>query len=136
MSTFIKWTGTDEEGTFSHVGKLIKKGDGYIKMQLLTGGMVELDNDDGSFVEIEKPVEWDIKVKQEAADELRAQIKVQKEKVQRPVQQKAGTKKEQAAAIYREANGDKTTVLRRFIDELSMTSAGAMTYFYNCRKSA
>lgn len=134
MSEFIKWTGTDEEGTFSHVGKLIKKGDGYIKMQLLTGGMVELDDNDGSFVTIDKPAEWDVKVKTEAA----AEEQITKVQTKKPVRQqkRSGTKKELAIAIYREANGDKATVLRRFIDELSMTSAGAMTYFYNCKKAA
>ena len=50
---------------------------------------------------------------------------------------RSGTKIERALVIYKEsaAMGRKATI-DRFVSELSMTSAGAQTYFYNCKKLA
>ena len=45
------------------------------------------------------------------------------------------SKKQQAMMIYK-AETDKSTIISRFMSELSMTAAGASTYFYNCRREA
>ena len=49
---------------------------------------------------------------------------------------RAGSKKERAAEIYRQESGNKSTTIARFISELQMSTAGATTYFYNCKKGS
>jgi hypothetical protein len=58
----------------------------------------------------------------------RATVKVAKEKTQRVTK---GTK---ATEIYRQFNGDKALVIAAYMDQLSMSKAGATTYFYNAKK--
>jgi len=55
-------------------------------------------------------------------------------KAPKPV--KAGSKIERAIAIYRECNGEKAAVIAKIQAELSMSLAGATTYFYNAKKVA
>jgi hypothetical protein len=49
---------------------------------------------------------------------------------------KAGSKIEQAVAIYKSENGDRQVVISRIEAELGMSKAGATTYFYNAKKKA
>jgi len=49
---------------------------------------------------------------------------------------KSGTKQEAAVAIFKRFSGDKTTVISAIMDELSMSTAGATTYYYNAKKLA
>lgn len=46
------------------------------------------------------------------------------------------SKKDQAMSIYRVEGGNKATCISRFMSDLSMSKAGATTYYYNCRKEA
>lgn len=49
---------------------------------------------------------------------------------------KAGSKIEQAVAIYKRCNGDKAAVIAAIQAEAGMSLAGATTYFYNAKKLA
>jgi hypothetical protein len=49
---------------------------------------------------------------------------------------KAGSKLEQAVAIYRELGGDKEAVIAKIKDVCDMSLAGATTYFYSAKKLA
>ena len=46
-------------------------------------------------------------------------------------------KVEAAMAIYKKLkNGDRETVVAAFVEGASLTPAGAVTYWYNCRRKA
>ena len=45
-----------------------------------------------------------------------------------------GSKKARAEAIYRSSRQDRPALIARFMSELSMTAAGAATYYANCKK--
>jgi hypothetical protein len=49
---------------------------------------------------------------------------------------RAGSKSELAVEIYKRLKGDKASVIAAFQSELSMSVAGATTYFYNAKKAA
>lgn len=48
-----------------------------------------------------------------------------------------GSKKDRAEALYRahKATADRATIIALFVSELDMTTAGASTYYANCKKS-
>jgi hypothetical protein len=46
------------------------------------------------------------------------------------------TKADRALEIYKRLSGDKAAVIAAIKDELSMSDAGATTYFYNAKKLA
>ena len=68
------------------------------------------------------------KVATKATSKAKATVKVAKEKTQRV------TKAARASEIYKQFNGDKALVIAAYMNELSMSKAGATTYFYNAKK--
>ena len=47
------------------------------------------------------------------------------------------SKKEQAEAIFKEMAGQsRAAIIKRFIEELDMSNAGASTYYHNCKKAS
>ena len=141
MSTFIKWTSEDDEGTFSHVGELFRRKDGVILMQLNGGGMVELEEGDGVTEVVEKPADWNMpEVSRKATEGLREKKEAAPKRTPKPRQETTstttGTKKDKAIAIARELGIDKKDeIIARFESELNMSRAGAMTYYYTCKKT-
>jgi hypothetical protein len=61
-----------------------------------------------------------------------------KSKAEKPVARKAkeGSKAERAVDIFKRLGGAKSEVIAAFMSELSMSQAGATTYFYNTKKIA
>lgn len=64
---FIKWTSTDDEGKFSYVG-LVRSVNGASICFETYMGTLNIAPDDGKFVKVEKPADWD---EQRAASEKR-----------------------------------------------------------------
>lgn len=68
------------------------------------------------------------KVATRTASKAKATVKVAKEKTQRI------TKSARALEIFKEFGGDKQLTIAAYMDQLSMSKAGATTYFYNAKK--
>lgn len=70
------------------------------------------------------------KMTRNASTKAKATVKVAKEKTQRV------NKSSRALDIYKSFNGDKALTIGAYMSELSMSKAGATTYFYNAKKAA
>lgn len=55
--------------------------------------------------------------------------------VKAPRKAKEGSKAEKAMFIFERVGGVKEGVIKAFMEELQMSTAGATTYFYNCKKA-
>lgn len=53
-NTFIRWTGTDAEGTFSHVGRVVSATDSFVVLATEIGEMT-IDQTNGSFDTVTAP---------------------------------------------------------------------------------
>lgn len=49
---------------------------------------------------------------------------------------RAGSKLEQALALFRTYNGDRKATIAAIMSEVGMSQAGATTYFYNAKKAS
>jgi len=139
MSKFIKWTSTDEQGTFSHVGQQLSNNKKGVSMLLADGSQISFPQGDGTVESVNKPRNWTASV---SKDVKPSKIKTKRTKGTsvRSLEKKArkakkGTKKEKALKIVAESFiGGKDATIKRLMDELEMTTAGATTYFYSCKK--
>jgi len=118
---FIKWTSTDEEGAFSHVGRVLEVTDTNVtfetKMCVMTVPLT-----DGTF-ESAKAFKIDTPVAQPTAPKQKAKAT------------KTGTKLERAVVIYRQMkDATRKELIEAFVKQLDMTPAGASTYAAQVRK--
>ena len=127
--SFVKWTSTDEEGSFSFVGQ-VKSFVNHTYLIDTEYGMMGIPEDDGSLIATTKPKNW-LPPKNVAPH----RPVVVKEKRTRVPRGNGPTKAEQALSIVREMFGQgKDVIIQRIIDECSMSKAGATTYYYNAKK--
>jgi len=123
---FIKWTSSDDEGEFSHVGLELTSGD-TITMMLSDGTELSFPSDDGTVVPAQRPVNFG-----KVAPSAPRVTVVRAAKAAKP-----GSKREKALIIVRDLFGKghgKEMTVQRLIDVLGMSPAGAQTYFYNAKK--
>ena len=130
---FVQWTGTDEDGKFSHVGQVVSHTEDSIEF-VTQHGTMNVPTTDGHFRQISKPQDWNVSLPKETKKKTTTTIN-------KPTQKKvvAGSKKEKALDIYKKMmdNGNhpkRADVIKQFIDELQMTKAGASTYQNTCKK--
>jgi len=61
VDDFVRWTGSDEEGEFSHVGQVY-----YIKNEMVAlrtqHGVIHVPAEDGAFKVVDKPKDWNLSV--------------------------------------------------------------------------
>ena len=77
------------------------------------------------------------KAERKAKMKAETKVKVAKPKKTRAPRGNGPSKKERALQIYRETiHFGKNNVIEAFMEQLSMSKAGATTYFYNCKKEA
>ena len=123
VNDFIKWTGKDDEGTFSHVGQIISQNDTWIEFKTKHGVMC-VRRTDGKF-EPSAPVE--LKSEQKAKptlDQPKREVKV-------------GSKLEQCIEIYKTMKGaSRKELIAEFVAKVGMTEAGASTYAAQVKKVA
>lgn len=125
IDDFIKWTGKDESGTYTHVGQIKLFHGDTIVFETESDGMMGIHKTDGTFTKINKPKDWN-----------------KPKSVMTPLKGKrvtsgAVTKKEQALVLVRDTYGKghgKAIAIQRLQDVLGMSKAGATTYFYNAKK--
>lgn len=112
----VKWTA--EEG--SHIGVVERYKNGRVSLRTNVG-LLEMSDKDGTFKQTsEKP-----------------EVVVREVEAPAPKQVKAGTKLEQAVAIFK-ANQKATRqeLIAAFVKQLGMTPAGASTYANQVKKVA
>lgn len=121
IGDFIEWTSQDEEGKFTHVGKVLSVDDNEVELLTKVGTMT-VPLDDGSFKKT-KPIKL--------ADITEVMAKVKKE----IAVAKTGTKLERAVVLYRNMkDATRQKLIKAFVEELDMTPAGASTYAAKVRK--
>jgi len=116
--SFTKWTGADEEGTFSHIGKIVSQNETWIDIQTPVG-LMHVRRQDGTFEE-------------------HAPITL-KESVQAPKtvtkHHKGNTKIGRALVIYQGMkNASRQQLMAAFVEQLGMSPAGASTYAAQVKK--
>lgn len=139
---FVKWTGTDEQGKFSHVGEVASFIDERLTLIVSPAGstmtidLLDMSTKD-EFKVVNKPKGWKL-VKPEAEKVEPVSIKKPTTKVVKKSTD-GKSKKEFALDIYKGMmeNGNhpvRKEVIARFVSELNMTPAGASTYAATCKK--
>jgi hypothetical protein len=118
IGDFIKWTGQDEDGKFSHTGKIISLNEVWVEFQTPVGVMCVKRTEKLTAAE---PIEL----------KSVAKPKVEPAKAE----PKAGTKLERAIAIYKAmTEPTRSQLINAFVTQLGMTPAGASTYAAQVRK--
>ena len=78
----------------------------------------------------------DLTSKKQAPKDARPKGKKANATIKAPRKAKEGSKAEKAMFIFERVGGTKEGVIKAFMEELSMSTAGATTYFYNCKKAS
>lgn len=141
---FIKWTSSDDEGKYSYVG-LVRSTNGVSICFETDIGTLNIAPDDGKFVKVAKPADWDVKRKaseaaaKAAAKAPKAAAKPVKVKVARtPRAKKAGgTKIDLTVALLKskpELVGSRKAAIAAIVDAGISTPAGASTFFNAAKK--
>lgn len=122
---FAKWSATDDEGSFSHVG-LIKSVNNAWTTIITKDGEMSFRLQDGT---LEPHAAVDLKVKLEKVIE-------KAEKTTTPSVKRTGTKLEGAIEIVKaNVNASRKDLIELFCTQLGMTPAGASTYVNTARKA-
>ena len=133
IGDFVKWTSTDESGTFSHRGQVIDLTDTIVVLNTTEGRMgVRLE--DGKFTKTRK---FDLPDVQPVVKPKARKTKSKKTgAAKRPSgQPREGSKLAQAIEIAKSLETvDRKTLIAAFVDQLGMTPAGASTYASNVKK--
>lgn len=125
---FAKWTAQDEQGSFSYVGQIESINDRWINLQT-TEGLLSFRPDDGALTPHEA-INLTIVVKP-IPDKIIKSIEPHT-----PKEVKVGSKLERAVAIVKaNPNASRKELITMFVEQLSMTPAGASTYVYNAKKT-
>jgi hypothetical protein len=120
VGEYIKWTGQDEDGKFSHTGKIVSISEVWVEFQTPDGLMCVKRTEK---LEPAQPVE------------LKSEAKPKVEAAKR--EPGNGTKLERAVAIYKAmTEPTRQKLIEAFVAQLGMTPAGASTYAAQVRKLA
>lgn len=127
IGEFIKWTFKDKDGEFSDVGQVTAFDDKKVTFRCAFGTNT-IPWTDGTFTKSKVVALPERKVVVEPVVEAPVQVK--------PAHQpKAGSKLESAHILYKNATDkSRSVIIDLFQKELSMTPAGAQTYYYLCKK--
>ena len=118
---YIKWSSEDEEGKFSHVGKIISLTDMWVEF-VTNDGILSVKRTDGTF-------------EPHAAIKLAVKVEMRRQVGKAAKTAKAGTKLAQAIEIFKGlTTPTRGELIAAFVSQLGMTSAGASTYAAAVRK--
>ena len=117
---WIEWTGSDEEGTFAHVGEVVKS-KSTVTFAVPHGGEMTVSKSDGSFKNVRK---------------RKARLVRPPVHLAAPVTRPLSERMKQVVALFAE---DGMTISRqdaiaRIVSEMGMSAAGASTYWNTARK--
>ena len=138
---FVKWTGKDEQGSFSYEGKVVSVGK-LIQFEDERGGVYAIPKDDGKWKRIKSIKDWEEKKQQwiDKQQDVIARMEQKAAKVEqkdkRVVVPRTGkvTKKQRGKEIYQQMAGRANqAIIEKLMEELGMTLAGARTYVSNYR---
>lgn len=118
----IKWRSQDENGEFVTVGKVYAINDKFVWF-FAEGLQMSVPLTDGTFEVTNVATTTEVKVAAEAAiTKAKAAVRT-------------GTKLEQAVDIYKGMkDATRQKLIKAFVDQLEMTTAGASTYAAKVRK--
>jgi len=134
---FVEWTSKDEDGSFTHQGKVIDYSAVHAIIEITpNGSTIKVPHDDGTLREIPEPKEWKIALPKK--EEVNT-TSVAKPTIKRERSSTGESKADKALDIYKSMmNGTehpkRGDVIKAFMEQLNMTQAGASTYQYNCKQ--
>lgn len=121
---FIKWTGKDEDGTFSHIGQILSVNDVWVEFQTREGKMCVKRTEK---LELHAPIDLGKSAEQKAKPTL--------DQPKRDV--KAGSKLDRCIEVYKTMRGaTRKELIAAFVEQVGMTEAGASTYAAQVKKVA
>jgi len=132
---FVKWTATDEEGQFSHKGKVTRLTKTEVDITTQNDGVITVGLTDGSFTKIKKIKNFSAPSKNIGRTAMQNAVVKAKRKTGGP------SKKDRAIELYRNMTSAlgvtpaRQYAIGRFVDELGMTVAGASTYVAMAKKA-
>ena len=132
-NSFIKWSSSDDEGSFSIIGEVIEVTDEFIKFIDNEGIVYGIPKDDGQFTINKKPKNW----KNNIVNIETIIPKTIPTKTKRTRSSNGVTQLDRVVELLRN-NSTLITNRKKAMDEivkqLGMSLAGASTYFSNAKK--
>lgn len=137
VGEFIKWTSKDEDGAFIEIGQVTEVTEADVTFKCKVGtNTVKWDDANSKFaktkaIDLSRP-----KAEDDETWHLSTNPAVKTEKVARePHAPKQGSKLEQAHLLFKDATDkDRKAIIALFQEKLTMTPAGAQTYYYLVKK--
>ena len=135
---FVHWTGTDQDGNFSHVGQVMSCSDENLEFAT-PHGVITVTIDDGNFRHISRPQGWSTELPKATKKPVKTSHTKPDTKTTTTISVKSGSKKEKALDIYKQMMDNNThpirsEVIQVFMNDLDMTKAGASTYHSMAKK--
>ena len=134
-NSFIKWSSSDEAGSFFIVGEVMAVEDDVVTFADEEGMVYGVPVDDSRFTSIKKPKNWRGKVI--SVESIKPTTTPAKPKAKRTRSTNGSTKLEQVVALLRADStlvNNRKMAIDKIVEQIGMTSAGASTYFSNAKK--
>lgn len=125
QGAFVRWTGTDDEGKFSHVGQVAAVSKSHVTLDTAVG-VWSIELDDGTFTKARKPRTWNKR------DE--APLKTVSRAKPAPKRELSARMQEVVAVVKANAGLTRKEYVELIATECKMSTAGASTYYNTARK--
>lgn len=131
---FIRWTDTDDEGKFSHVGQVIAHGSGLVTF-VNNDGQFTIPEDDGKFEPARKPKSWTDVDWFAVESSRKSKPTVRKPKRKRKKSGTVPTKLDQVIELLKKDPPlTRQDAIRKIVAAGISTPAGASTYFNSAKQ--
>lgn len=137
INAFIKWTSSDEDGAFTHVGQITSINDDNTIEFVTANGTIHVDLDDGTFAPARKPRKWGVVEITPAPAKTRKNRglgSIATKTVRKVRKQKSGSKLEQIVTLLKNnPPANRKDAIAKIVEAGLSTQAGASTQ-YNTAK--
>ena len=117
---WIEWTGSDEEGTFAHVGEVVSSTKTTVTFAVPHGGQLTVEKKDGSFKNVRSRKSRAVRPPKHLAA---------------PVTRPLSERMQQVVALFEKGTTiSRQDAIAKIVAEMGMTAAGASTYWNTARK--
>ena len=125
QGAFVRWSSTDDEGKFSHVGQVAAVNKTQVTLDTAVG-VWTIDLDDGEFTPARKPRTWNLRTE--------APLKTVSRAVPAPKRELSARTLEVVKVVRANPGLSRKEYVELVATECSMSVAGASTYYNTARK--
>ncbi len=127
---WIEWTGSDDEGTFAHVGQVIASSKSFVTFAVPHGGELTVQKSDGSFKNVRKR-----KSAVAAIGENVRKREVAKKAAERATGKAPSVKMMTVITLLKEHKPEsRKAAIALIVEKVGMSAGGASTYYNTARK--